>query len=126
MDALLTAVGPEGTVMVPTFNHGQAEVFDLRTTPSVNGAITEALRQRPQAYRSLHPTHPLAAIGPLAELLTAEHMHLETFDLRSPLGKLAALGGWILLLGVGMNRNTMGFTHMGAEGANWVGECSPH
>lgn len=111
VDALLAAVGPTGTVMVPTFNHGAAELFDIHATPSVNGAITEALRQRPQAHRSLHPTHPVAAIGPLAALLTSEHLHAGTFGLRSPLGKLAALGGKILLLGVGMNVNTM--AHVG-------------
>ena len=109
VDALLETVGPEGTVMVPTFNHGSADIYDIRETPSTNGAITEALRQRPEAYRSLHPTHPLAAIGPLAELLTGEH--LETFHLCSPLGKLAAMGGYILLLGVGMNVTTM--AHVG-------------
>jgi len=111
VDALLQAVGPGGTVMVPTFNHGAADLFDLRTTPSTNGAITEALRQRPEAHRSLHPTHPTAAIGPLAELLTRDHPAAGTFGLTSPLGKLAAMGGKILLLGVGMNVNTM--AHIG-------------
>lgn len=116
VDALLDVLGPEGTLMVPTFNHGTAEVFDVRTTPSINGAITEAVRRRPEAYRSVHPTHPCAAIGPLAEMLTNEHLHLLTFDLRSPLGKLAAMGGSILLLGVGMDRNTM--AHVGETLAN--------
>jgi len=111
VDALLEAVGPAGTVMVPTFNHGAADLFDLRTTLSVNGAITEALRRRPEAHRSLHPTHPLAAIGPLAALLTRDHPAAGTFGLTSPLGKLAAMGGQVLLLGVGMNANTM--AHLG-------------
>jgi len=111
VDALLETVGTEGTVMVPTFNHGAEKVFDLAESPSRNGAVTEAFRKRPEAYRSLHPTHPLAAIGPLAELLTNEHLHLLTFDLRSPLGKLASMGGYVLLLGVGMNVNTM--AHVG-------------
>jgi len=111
IDALLETVGPDGTVMVPTFNHGAEELFDIRTSPSINGAITNALRLRPEAYRSLHPTHPTAAIGPLAELLTRDHIPAGTFGLASPLGKLAAMGGKILLLGVGMDTNTM--THIG-------------
>lgn len=106
VDALLEVLGPEGTLMVPTFNHGAADVFDVHTTPSVNGAITEAVRKRPEARRSVHPTHPYAAIGPLAEELTCEHLELLTFDEHSPLGKLAAMGGHVLLLGVGMDRNT--------------------
>ena len=111
VDALLQAVGPEGTVMVPTFNHGAEELFDLHTSPSTNGAVTNALRLRPEAYRSLHPTHPTAALGPLAELLTRDHLPAGTFGLTSPLGKLAAMGGKVLLLGVGMNTNTM--AHIG-------------
>ena len=92
--------------MVPTFNHGAAEVFDVAATPSRNGAVTEALRKRREARRSVHPTHPYAAIGPRAEDLTREHLEVLTFDARSPLGKLADMGGWVLLLGVGMNSNT--------------------
>jgi aminoglycoside 3-N-acetyltransferase len=106
VDALLEVVGPEGTVMVPTFNHGGAEIYDVRTTPSVNGAVTEALLRRPEACRSIHPTHPYAAIGQDAAELVAGHLEAGTFGRRSPLGKLADRGGHILLLGVGMNRNT--------------------
>ena len=106
VDALLEGVAPGGTVMVPTFNHGRAETFDVRTTPSTNGAVTEALRLRPEAVRSVHPTHPYAAIGPLAEQLMAGHLELRTFDADSPLGRCGRLGGWVLLLGVGMNVNT--------------------
>ena len=106
VDALLEAVGPTGTVMVSTFNHGRVAIFDPVSTPSFNGAITEALRLRPQAVRSLHPTHPYAAIGPLAKELTDGHLGVITWGPDSPLGKLARRGGWVLLLGVGMNRNT--------------------
>lgn len=111
--ALLATIGPEGTLMVPTFNHmaraafdDDREIFDPRTTRSISGAITEVVRRRPDAFRSLHPTHPYAAIGPQARWLTAEHLELKTFDDRSPLGKLSAVGGKIVLLGVGMNCNT--------------------
>lgn len=106
VDALREVVGPEGTVMVPTFNHGSADVYDPLTTPSANGAVTEALRRRPEARRSVHPTHPYAAIGKHAEDLVAGHLEVDTFSRRSPLGKLADQGGSILLLGVGMRANT--------------------
>lgn len=106
VDALLEAVGQEGTVMVPTFNHGAAEIFDAATTPSGYGAINEALRKRPEARRSVHPTHPYAALGKQAEHLVAGHLHVKTFDGDSPLGKFAQLGGKVLLLGAGMNSNT--------------------
>ena len=116
VDALLEVAGPRGTIMVPTFNHGTVELYDSATTASTNGAVTEAVRRRAGAKRSLHPTHPYAAIGPLAEELTAEHLELTTFDSRSPLGKLADRGGWVLLLGVGMDTNTA--AHIGETLAN--------
>lgn len=111
--ACLAAVEPGGTVMMPTFNHGQREafdddrcVFDLARTKSVNGAVTEAFRKRPNVKRSLHPSHPYAALGPLAAWLTREHLDLDCFDARSPLGKLCALNGWIVMLGCGMKACT--------------------
>jgi aminoglycoside 3-N-acetyltransferase len=106
VDALLEVVGPEGTVMVPTFNHGKADLYDWRTTPSINGAVTEALRKRPEARRSIHPTHPYATMGKHAEFLVMGHLDVDTFDTRSPLGKLADLGGYVLLMGIGMVANT--------------------
>ena len=128
VDALLDAIAPGGTLMVPTFNHGAREafddadeVFDVRTTRSVNGAITEAVRQRPDARRSIHPTHPYAAIGPRAEWLTSEHLDLLTFDERSPLGKLVAAGGHICMLGVGMNACTAAHIAETRVGARCMG-----
>lgn len=106
VDALLEAVGPQGTVMVPTFNHGGADIYDPRETPSANGAVTETLRKRLDAFRSVHATHPYAAIGRDAEELTSGHLAVDTFSRRSPLGKLADKGGYVLLLGVGMRANT--------------------
>jgi aminoglycoside 3-N-acetyltransferase len=92
--------------MVPTFNHGQADIYDSATTPSVSGAVTEALRKRPDAHRSIHPTHPYAAIGPDAASLVSGHLEVETFSPASPLGKLASRAGFVLLLGIGMEANT--------------------
>ena len=106
-DALIETLGPDGTLMVPTFNHGSVEIFDVATSPSSNGKITEVVRLRPEAHRSIHPTHPYAAIGPLAEWLTGEHLDIGTFDWECPLGKLTQRDGLILLLGVGMNSNTI-------------------
>ncbi|MBM3888662.1 MAG: AAC(3) family N-acetyltransferase, partial [Verrucomicrobia bacterium] len=38
----------------------------------------------------------------------ADHLAAGTFGMESPLGRLAQWGGWIILLGVGMNRCTAG------------------
>jgi len=113
IDALLEVVGPEGTVMMSTFNHGAAEIFDIKMTPSRNGLLTETFRQRPQARRSMHPTHAYAAIGKLADWLTQGHLEAGTFGENCPLGKLAQKGGYCLMLGVAFNSCT----------AAHIGEC---
>jgi aminoglycoside 3-N-acetyltransferase len=80
IDGFLDAVGPEGTVAVPTLCHWEPDekpfVFDRwdpETCPSYVGRITETLRQRPEALRSNHPTHSVAAVGRRAVELTANH-----------------------------------------------------
>jgi aminoglycoside 3-N-acetyltransferase len=114
IDALLETVGSEGTIVVPTLT-GNAEqnatippVFDPINSPCWTGKIPEAFRHRQEAFRSLHPTHSVAAIGKLAEYITANHEQCETpCALDSPYGKLFKLGGSILLLGVMHSSSTM-------------------
>jgi aminoglycoside 3-N-acetyltransferase len=105
VDALLAAVGPEGTVMVPTFTYDSAR-FDPGATPGRTGAVAEALRRRAGAVRSLHPFHSVAAFGPLGAELTRGHELLPGTGIGSPLDRLAAADGMILLLGVGHDRST--------------------
>ena len=80
IDGFLDAVGPTGTVAVPTLcrwpegqQHLALSQWDPETTPSYVGLLTEALRKRPEAVRSNHPTHSVAAIGARAVELTANH-----------------------------------------------------
>jgi len=104
--ALLSVLGPEGLLVAPTFNFREPR-FDPDATPSRMGVISETVRTWPGAVRSWQPTHTVAAIGPGAEALTAGH-HLVGggLSIDSPLDRLAAQGGWVLLLGVGHNRNS--------------------
>ena len=76
--------------------------FDPARTPSEGiGAVAEYLRQRPEAFRSNHPTSSFAALGPEAEPLTAQHPLHSHLGPESPLGALAASEAQVLLLGVG-------------------------
>lgn len=108
VDALVEAVGDAGTVVVPTFtpNAGREAGFDVAETPSETGAVTEALRSRPGAERSRHPTHSVAALGPGADAITADHAFSNPLGPDSPLHRVAERGGKILLLGVGNERNS--------------------
>lgn len=121
MDAIRTleeAVGPEGTLLMPTLPFtGTAldyarsgEVTDIRRTPSRMGLLTEFFRRMNGVERSVHPTHPVAARGPLASAMTGDH-HLARTPCgeHSPYAHLVHKGGKILLLGTGVR--TITFFH---------------
>jgi aminoglycoside N3'-acetyltransferase len=80
IDGFLDAVGPTGTVVVPTLSKWEPEqrphvweLWDIKTTPTYCGIIPETFRKRPEAVRSNHYTHSVAAIGPRAREITAHH-----------------------------------------------------
>jgi aminoglycoside 3-N-acetyltransferase len=114
IDALLEAVGEEGTVLVPTLT-GSADlsasnppVFDVAKTPCWTGIIPETFRRRPEAIRSLHPTHSVSAIGKKAREITKNHENCLTPCGRgSPYDKLAEWGGYVLLVGVKLDCCTL-------------------
>lgn len=80
-DAFLEAVGPGGNVLMVSLPFGGAAIdylererrFDVRRTPSRMGIVSEFFRRRPGVRRSLHPTHPILALGPDAEAILAGH-----------------------------------------------------
>lgn len=105
VDALLDVVGPDGTVMMPTFTRYD-EPYDPRSSPSTTGAVTEALWRREEAVRSPHPTKSVAAIGPSTETLLSEHEPSNSLGPDSPLHRLLEHDGEILLLGVDHTANS--------------------
>jgi len=101
IDALLEAIGPEGTLAMPTLSCSWVgrPPYDPRTTPSRVGAITEAFRRRPGVVRSGHPTHSVAAMGPKAGEIVREHTpERPVFAPESPYGKLYDLDACVLML----------------------------
>lgn len=77
IDALLEAVGSQGTIMMPTYTYGfhiskvasgkTAYIFDHNFTPTWTGLVPETLRKRKGAIRSRHPLNSATAIGRSAE-----------------------------------------------------------
>jgi aminoglycoside 3-N-acetyltransferase len=105
-EALVDSVCPGGSVFVPTFNYGN-DAYDPVTAPSYDGIITEFFRKLPGATRSLHPTHPIAGIGPDAPTLLRDHDKAHPFGVGSPCWKLWERNAWVLLLGVNHNANSV-------------------
>jgi aminoglycoside 3-N-acetyltransferase len=77
-------------------------VFDVRRQPSEMGLLSELFRRRKGVSRSLHPTHSVCALGPLAdELTTGHHLCPTTFGEGTPFGAMTkhrtvivGLGTW--------------------------------
>ena len=114
LESLLETLGPEGTLMMPGFQHGSEYLlaagkvcFDVRNDPSECGYLTEFFRRFPGTLRSLSPTHSMTACGPLAEELLRDHEKCPvTAGWGSPFEKLIRAGGKILMLGAASSSNT--------------------
>jgi aminoglycoside 3-N-acetyltransferase len=109
LQTLRAAVGPTGTIVMPSFPFSASveeylatrPTFDVARTPSKSGTITELFRQQPGAVRSLHPTHPIVALGPLARELTEGHEQDDTpCGPSSAFARLAGVDALQLRLGV--------------------------
>ncbi|MCB0192474.1 MAG: AAC(3) family N-acetyltransferase [Anaerolineae bacterium] len=141
--ALLGVVGADGTIMMianSTGNTDPAEwqhppvpeswwqtirdhmpAYNPLTSPTRGlGVVPELFRTWPGVIRSAHPAFSLAALGPQAKYLMAEHPLSDDMGDRSPLGKLYELDGYVLLLGVEHWNNTS--LHLAESRANYPGK----
>jgi len=79
IEGALAAVGPNGTAAMPTlWFHGTEPAmdpagFDIATSPSYVGALSEAFRCDLRSVRSDHFSHSVSAIGARAVDLTTDH-----------------------------------------------------
>jgi aminoglycoside 3-N-acetyltransferase len=105
IDALLDAVGPEGTLVIPTlsylYTNAESPTFDVAKTPTNLGTIPETFRLRHGVARSMHPTHSCAAVGPQTLAVLGEHRHDRSpVGENSPFRKVRDLDGQVAFLGV--------------------------
>lgn len=100
--ALLEGLGPEGTLVMPSWGDDDERPFDAEKTPVAAdlGIVAETFRHYPGVIRSTH-SQAFAALGPQAELITADPLPLPPHIPASPVGRVHDLDGQILLLGVG-------------------------
>jgi aminoglycoside 3-N-acetyltransferase len=111
VQALEAALGPEGTLIMPTFNFdfNKGEAWDVRSTPSRMGVLTELVRQDPRARRVFHPFYSFAVLGRHAEMLGALR-YKSSYERNSVFGKLRDLDGKIMVIGLSYT-NSMTFFH---------------
>ncbi len=101
----------EGLLLIPTHTwavvNAQNPRFDVRETVPNIGALARVAAFRKDGVRSLHPTHSLAVFGKNArEYIQGEEKSQTPAPMGGCLSRLYELGGKILLLGVGHERNT--------------------
>ena len=138
--ALEDAVGHEGLLLIPSFNlvaapqgipsgPKRAEIWDIETTLSAVGWITEYFRRMPGTYRSDHFSNSVAARGKGAKEFVSGHLGQEglkapwdrepwgkTYGTNSPMYRAYKADGKLLMLGVDYESST--YCHM-VEAMHW-------
>ena len=122
--ALEETVGQDGLILMPSFNlrpsrEERVESWDVATTPSTVGWLTEFFRQMPGTYRSDHYSHAVAARGRDAEAFVADHLRQEgcqspwdlhpwgkTYGTHSPMFRAYKTDGKLLMIGVDYETST--------------------
>ena len=72
IDALISVIGDEGTLIMPRFNFDFSTYgtpWDVRSTPSQMGIISEFARKDPRSRKVFHPIYPFSIIGKHADEL---------------------------------------------------------
>jgi aminoglycoside 3-N-acetyltransferase len=111
LESLIEALGPNGTLLLPLFNFEftQGTPFDIRSSKSHMGALTEAGRTHPGSVRTGHPIYSFAAIGAKAHLFAGVD-NKSAYAKDSPFGILTELGGKIGVLDL-EDQHSMTFYH---------------
>ncbi|TFG96586.1 MAG: AAC(3) family N-acetyltransferase [Calditrichales bacterium] len=127
IDALCTATGPTGSVIMPAFSYcfrktsGETEIFDRLKTPARVGAIAQVFRTWPGAVRTSSPTHSFTLWGQAARYIPATNNPV------SPLGK-NSVPDWlhtrqdarIVMLGTDFNALSFGHFIEVATPVSWA------
>lgn len=108
IEALLEALGPQGTLLMPTHPARDGRTFDVSTIPSDMGIVSETFRLWPGVLRSRHPYHPVAAFGARAgEMLRDHELSAVPDGPDTPYGRMITQGGWVLLFGCDLDTLTL-------------------
>ncbi|MHC4597949.1 MAG: AAC(3) family N-acetyltransferase [Planctomycetota bacterium] len=129
VQALLAALGPESTLVMPAYSSEYTDpgdwenppvpevwwpviresmpAFEAGITPTrAVGVIAECFRTWPGAVRSDHPHTSFCAMGPMASSICDGHALESSVGEASPIARVYDADGSVLLLGVGYGRNS--------------------
>jgi aminoglycoside N3'-acetyltransferase len=105
--ALRAALGPDGTLVMPSMTDNDDAPFDPATSPAAPdlGVVAQTFWRLPGVARSNHP-FAFAALGPQAAAITADPLPLPPHIAASPVGRVHDFDGQVLLLGCGQDAST--------------------
>lgn len=126
LDALLAAIGPTGTLMAyvswdrspyaETLDGAQLSPEEKSAWPAFDpataapypdwGYLNAVICRHPAVRRSGNPDASMAAIGPLAEALVADHPLDSAYGPGSPVERFVRHGGKVLMLGAPLDAVT--------------------
>ena len=105
--ALRDALGPAGTLVMPSWTGDDDQPFDPATTPASAdlGILADTFWRMPGVLRSDHE-FAFAAAGPRAAEIVRDPLPLPPHIPESPVGRVHELDGQVLLLGVNHSEDT--------------------
>ena len=107
IDALIEVIGPQGTLVMPSWPGREDEPFDPSSTPADDdlGIVAQTFWRVPGVQRS-DQFFAFAAYGPEAPHILQDPLPLPPHRPESPVGRVHELDGKVLLLGVHHDANT--------------------
>jgi len=98
---LINKIGPNGTLMFPTFNWDfcKGKDFDYNTTPSTTGSLSNIALKRKDFRRTKNPIYSFAVTGKDTDYI-CNLQHESCFGLDSPFGYLIKNHGKNLFIGI--------------------------
>ena len=113
LKSFLDAVGSQGTLILPLFNFDftKGAPFDIRTTPSQMGILTELARMNPGAVRTGHPIYSFVAIGKNAIFFKSIN-NRSAYSEDSPFGLLGKIDGKIAVLDLPDSKSMTFYHHV--------------
>jgi aminoglycoside 3-N-acetyltransferase len=115
-DALDEVLGPEGTLVIPTFTYSatKGEPFVVEETPSIVGELTEYFRKLPGVLRSRDPIFSVAVRGDKAQEFSNVEVE-DSFGANSVFDLLNRYDAW---LGCLAGKFLMTYTHFVEQAVN--------
>lgn len=121
------------TIVMPTHTYcypdesGNAPVFDVRSTPSRAGAVTDYFWREPDTIRSIHPTHSVTCSGPRSQELCEGHESCDTpCGAGTPYERLVKQECSVLMFGTTMDTYTLFHTAEDAAQVPYLYEPEPY